>query len=107
MTGLTNVGMQTTLLATQANGGSLFTAAKDIFTTIYNGVNGIFNIICVVMLLICIIGTLVSKNQRAVDEFKAWRNRIVWGFVIFNCLGLFIGYGEELFSGYKQVDGLG
>lgn len=64
---------------------------------LYTDISGLFTLICIVVLVICLIGQMVSKNQRTVEEFKMWQKRVIWSWVIFNLLGAIARYGQELF----------
>lgn len=79
----------------------IFSAAKTILTTVYGDIKSIFTLLCIVALVICLIGMLVSKNSKMVEEFRSWRNRIVWSWVLFNVLGSIASYGDTIFSGYQ------
>lgn len=77
----------------------LFKDAARILTSVYDSIGSIFTLVCVVILVICLIGMMVSKNGKTVEEFRAWRNRVIISWVIFNCLGSFIKYGQEITKG--------
>lgn len=87
-----------TLLAADGTTGAegLFADARKILVSVYDGIGSIFTLACVVILVICLVGMMVSKNGKAVEEFRAWRNRVIISWVVFNCLGSFITYGSEI-----------
>ena len=61
----------------------IFQAATDILKDVYGKINGGITLLCVVFITICLIGMTISKNQKTVDEFRAWGKRIAWAWVIF------------------------
>lgn len=90
--------LYTMLAAAEGTTGAagLFTDAQNILKSVYAGIGSIFTLACVVILVICLVGMMASKNGKAVEEFRAWRNRVIISWVIFNCLGSFITYGKEI-----------
>lgn len=72
---------------------------------LYTDISGMFTLICVVVLVICLIGQMVSKSQKTVEEFKMWQKRVIWSWVIFNLLGAIARYGQELFP-KQEITGL-
>lgn len=83
---------------------NIFVAVRSILAGVYSEISGIITLLCVVFLSICLIGMAVCKNQKTVDEFRAWRNRIAWAWVIFNLLGSIIAYLEGKLGGYSYID---
>lgn len=66
---------------------------------VYGGISGIMTLIAAVVIAICTVGMMASKNQRTVEEFKMWRNRIMISWVVFFMLGAIVNFGTELTSG--------
>lgn len=84
-----------------ASGTAQAAQVKTVFEKIYADVALIFNPACVVALGICMVLIMVSKNNRHVEEAMGWRNNIIKAWVIFNCLGLMINYGQTLLQGFS------
>lgn len=99
---ITTIGV-TSMLITPAFAAGTAEAqkVKTVFEKIYADVALIFNPACVVALGICMVLIMVSKNNRHVEEAMGWRNNIIKAWVIFNCLGLMIKYGQELLRGFQ------
>ncbi|HAX52471.1 MAG TPA: hypothetical protein DIW17_13055 [Clostridiales bacterium] len=79
----------------------IFSAANQIFRKVYTDLSGVFTLICVVVLAVCLLGMMFCRNGRLVEEFRSWRNRIIGSWIIFNVLGSIITYGETLFRNTK------
>ena len=93
------------LLASNATSGNTGTTTSDFFgrisialKSIYTGISGIFTLVAAVAVAICSVGMLASKNQKTVEEFKSWRTRVIVTWLIFNMLGIFVSFGQELTS---------
>lgn len=80
---------------------TLFTSAQTVITNLYTDVSTLVNSLCALALLICIIGSMISNNQKAVDGFREWQKRIIISFVLFNFIGLFMQYGDSLLSSVR------
>ena len=67
--------------------------------SIYDGISGIITLVAAVAFAICTVGMMASKNQKTVEEFKAWRTRVMITWVVFAMLGVFVTFGTELTDG--------
>lgn len=67
--------------------------------SIYNGIAGVITIVAAVAVAICTVGMMASKNQRTVEEFKAWRTRVFISWIVFSMLGVLVTFGTELTDG--------
>lgn len=83
------------VLAEATTGGSIATAITNVCRGIYSTVGGVITFLAMTVVAICVIGMMVSKNQKTVEEFRAWRNRVLTGWIVFNCLGLISTQLEE------------
>lgn len=79
----------------------IFQAATDILKDVYGKINGGITLLCVVFISICLIGMTISKNQKTVDEFRAWGKRIAWAWVIFFTLGSIVQYLQTVLVDYS------
>ena len=76
-----------------------FTKIRTPLMEAYNGIAGIITLVAAVFIGICSIGMMVAKNQRTVEEFKAWRTRALITWVIFFMLGTILRLGQGITSG--------
>ena len=65
----------------------------------YGQILAISTIVAVTMAAVALVVRMVSRNQRAVDEAKAWLKRIVITWVSLNSLGLIVAYLQPLITG--------
>ena len=63
------------------------TAIGKLCTNVYTQISGFITILAIVCFAICLVGMMVSNNQKTVETFRAWRNRILISWLIFSCLG--------------------
>lgn len=80
---------------------SLPAALNQLFTQVYGDISGFFTLACIVAVSVCLIGMLLCKDLRKVEEFHQWRNRILISWVVFNFLGSIATYGNTLFANTK------
>lgn len=66
---------------------------------VYNGIAGIITLVAAVAVAICTVGMMASKNQKTVEEFKAWRTRVFISWIVFSMLGILVTFGTELTAG--------
>lgn len=66
---------------------------------IYNGIASIITIVAAVAVAICTVGMIASKNQRTVEEFKAWRTRVFISWLVFFMLGVLVTLGTDVTEG--------
>lgn len=66
---------------------------------VYTGISGMVTLVAAVAVAICTVGMMASKNQRTVEEFKAWRTRVFITWIVFFMLGAIVTFGEDLVSG--------
>ncbi|MEE0993064.1 MAG: hypothetical protein UH542_08810 [Bacteroidales bacterium] len=62
-------------------------AIGSLCSAIYGQISGFITILAIVCFSICLVGMMVSNNQKTVETFRAWRNRILISWLIFSCLG--------------------
>lgn len=75
---------------------SVFTQFKEPITQIYEGIAGIITLVAALGFAICSIGMIIGKNQKTVEEFKAWRTRIMITWVVFFMLGVIVSLGKSI-----------
>ena len=63
------------------------TAIGKLCSNVYTQISGFITILAIVCFAICLVGMMVSNNQKTVETFRAWRNRILISWLIFSCLG--------------------
>lgn len=80
---------------------SVFTQFKKPITDIYNGIAGIITLVAALGFAICSIGMIIGRNQKTVEEFKAWRTRIMITWAVFFMLGVIVSLGESITSGMQ------
>lgn len=92
------------LAAGEANLTSAITKA---LSSVYTDISGIITALCAVGIAITLVLMMVSKNQRAVDGAREWRNRIIGTWLVFNALGTIVKYGSSLLtsSGFEKWNG--
>lgn len=76
--------------------GGVFNKFKTPLQQIYNGIKGIATLVAAVGFAICSVGMMASKNQRTVEEFKAWRTRIMITWLVLMMLGVIVNLGESI-----------
>lgn len=79
----------------------MFTKISDALKRVYNGISGIITLVAAVAVAICTVGMMAAKNQRTVEEFKAWRSRVFISWIVFFMLGAIVNFGEDLVQGMK------
>lgn len=79
----------------------MFDQIRTALIRVYNELAGMITIVAAVAIAVCTIGMMACKNQRTVDEFKAWRTRIMITWVVFFMLGAIVNFGGELVKGMK------
>lgn len=87
--------------------GQIGQAISNLCTSIYDQIGGFITILAIVCFSICLVGMMVSNNQKTVETFRSWRNRILISWLIFSCLGtLSSGLSEWLTdNGLKGYEG--
>ena len=78
--------------------GGIGASIMDICKSIYGTLNVFITPLAIVCVAICLVGMLVSNNQKTVETFKAWRNRILIAWVIFMSLGTLSNVMEDVIS---------
>lgn len=79
----------------------MFSKISDALKRVYNGISGIITLVAAVAVAICTVGMMAAKNQRTVEEFKAWRSRVFISWIVFFMLGAIVNFGEDLVQGMK------
>lgn len=79
----------------------MFDQIKTALVKVYNGISGIITLVAAVAIAVCTVGIMASKNQRTVEEFSAWRKRIMIAWVVFFMLGAIVNFGTSLTDGMK------
>lgn len=77
----------------------MFDKISDALKRVYNGISGIITLVAAVAVAICTVGMMAAKNQRTVEEFKAWRSRVFISWIVFFMLGALVNFGTDLVSG--------
>lgn len=95
-----------TLALTAANATSLIFAAGDnpfddiaktissLFKQFYEASSGIITVIAIVLIFICLVLRMISKDQRKVDAATEWLKRIIITWFIF----MFLGNIQKIFT---------
>ncbi len=99
--------MSNLMLLEAAAQTDLTRAINTALSNIYTDIGGIVTALCAVGIAITLVLMMVSKNQRAVDGAREWRNRIIGTWLVFNALGTIVKYGSDLISGagFKKWNG--
>ena len=89
--------------------GGIGASIMNICNSIYGTLSGFITPLAIVCFAICLVGMLVSNNQKTVETFKAWRNRILIAWVIFMSLGTLSNVMEDVIEagGLDQYSGSG
>lgn len=76
-----------------------FAWAESALKEITTAINPVVTALATLCFVVCLIGMLFSKNQKAVEEYKTWLKRILVCYFIFFCstkiLQLIEGLGES------------
>ena len=78
---------------------AIFQKFSAALKSVYSGISGIVTVAAAVAVGICSLGMILAKNQKTVEEFKAWRTRVFITWIVFFMLGAIVTFGEELTSG--------
>lgn len=70
----------------------------EVFQNFYNAAVGIISVIAIVLIAICLILRMISKDQRKVDSATEWMKRIIITWVVF----LFLGNIQKLITGIGE-----
>lgn len=76
---------------------SITKAIVDLFKNFYNAASGIVTVIAIVLIFVCLLMRMVSKDQRKVDAATEWLKRIIITWVIF----IFLGNIQAIFESIK------
>lgn len=68
---------------------------SEVFKSFYDAAKGIISVIAIVLVAICLILRMISKDQRKVDAATEWMKRIIITWVIF----MFLGNIQKLIEG--------
>lgn len=77
-------------------GADFFDRITEALQKLYSGISGIITLVAAVAIAICTIGMMAGKNQKTVEEFKAWRTRVMITWIVFAMLGILVTFGTEL-----------
>lgn len=80
-------------------GTDFFGRITTALQSVYKGVSGIITLVAAVAIAICTVGMMAGKNQKTVEEFKAWRTRVMITWIVFAMLGILVQFGSELTGG--------
>ena len=78
---------------------TIWTKASDIMKDVYSQVLTISTIAAVVTAAIALLMMNFSKNERNVQESRAWLKRIIITWAILNSLGFIMSYVTPFFAG--------
>ena len=76
-----------------------FSRISGPLSEIYLGIASIISLLAAVGFGICSLGMVIGKNQKTVEEFKAWRTRILITWVVFFMLGVILKLGQTITNG--------
>ena len=78
---------------------TIWTKASDIMKNVYSQVLTVSTIAAVVTAAIALLMMNFSKNERNVQESRAWLKRIIITWAILNSLGFIMSYVTPFFAG--------
>ena len=76
---------------------SITKALVELFQNFYNAASGIVTVIAIVLVFVCLLMRMCSKDQRKVDAATEWLQRIIITWVIF----IFLGNIQAIFDSIK------
>ena len=85
----------------------VFTRINTQMTTVLNQLRVISTIIAAVMLVVCFLWKMFSRNQRSVDEAGSWIKRILIAWAGINAIGFILTFIQGLIGQDQQLPTLG
>lgn len=77
---------------------------SKLFQDFYNAAKGIISVIAIVLVAICLILRMISKDQRKVDSATEWLKRIIITWVVFMFLGNIQKLVQDIASNGNATD---
>ena len=90
---ISNMFMASTAVTTINN---LMNKFNDALAAIYSGLLAIVSILAAVVLAICFITKMYSKNPRSVDEANQWMKRVAFAWLGFMLISVFFKVGIDI-----------
>lgn len=82
-----------------AGSDALFTGVKKAMTNLYEQLNGIFTLCCVVIIVIAAFMYIFSKSPRKIEAASDWIKRVFGMWLVVNILGWILEFGKSITSG--------
>ena len=75
---------------------SITSSFQTVFEDIYGAIIGIATVVAVVLIAICLLLRMISKNPRTAEESTTWIKRIIVTWFCLMLLSLFVKFGLDI-----------